>query len=133
VRRYNPALVKRVPAGSAVYLPKHVAAFGRDVAFWRKSASPEFTSALNMFVRFGATLEEWEQPSIDAALTQFEQQFRATGTLEGTILATAIAYVRDEGATSGRREILAEFRTSPQIRDLFDEALRSRLAASTSQ
>jgi hypothetical protein len=43
-------------------------------------------------------------------------------------MATVLAYVRDQASTSGRREILLEFRTSQHIRDLFERAVREREA-----
>jgi hypothetical protein len=38
VRRFNPALVKQVPAGANLYLPSYVKDFGPDVAFWQRPA-----------------------------------------------------------------------------------------------
>ena len=52
VQRFNPALRSRVPARATLYLPMHVAAFGRDVAFWRHPPSRGYTSVLREFVRF---------------------------------------------------------------------------------
>ena len=42
VRRFNPALVDRVPAGATLYLPSYVGEFGPDVTFWRLPASPSY-------------------------------------------------------------------------------------------
>jgi hypothetical protein len=128
VRRFNPALVKRVPADATIYLPRYVESLGRDVAFWNKPASTAYENVLNDFVRLDAPPAQWEHPSFDATLQAFERRFRATRTPEGTIMATVIAYVRDENATSGRRTILAEFRSSEQIRELFEQALQMRAA-----
>ena len=36
VRRYNPALSRSVPANATLYLPKYIAAFGQDIAFWHR-------------------------------------------------------------------------------------------------
>jgi hypothetical protein len=126
VRRLNPALVRRVPRGATLYLPRHVPAFGRDVAFWHRPEDQVFTSVLNEFVRLDATPEEWDDPAFDSTLERFQSRFRGTDTQEGTVMATVLAYVRDESATSGRREILSEFRTSPHILMLFEDAVRER-------
>jgi hypothetical protein len=40
VRRYNPSLSRQVPADGTLYLPKYIAAFGRDVAFWHRPGQP---------------------------------------------------------------------------------------------
>ncbi len=45
VRRFNPALINRVPAGATLYLPFHVEEFGADVAFWHREASSEYGAA----------------------------------------------------------------------------------------
>jgi hypothetical protein len=45
-------------------------------------------------------------------------------------MATVLAYVRSEAASSGRREILDEFRTSEHIRELFERAVMERDSAS---
>ena len=34
VKRFNPALVRRVPKGATLYLPKYIGAFGANVSFW---------------------------------------------------------------------------------------------------
>ena len=38
VRRFNPAIVERVPARGTLYLPSYISEFGADVAFWRRPA-----------------------------------------------------------------------------------------------
>ena len=129
VRRFNPSLVKRVPAGATLYLPKPVSTFGRDVAFWNNPASGAFDTVLNEFVRLDATVEDWDDPSFDGTLAAFERRFRATKTQEGSVMATVLAYVRSEAASSGRRQILNEFRTSDHIRELFERAVVERDSA----
>jgi hypothetical protein len=128
VKRYNPALAKRVPAGGTIYLPRFVAELGRDVAFWNKPASTAYETALNDFVRLDATPAQWDHPAFDATLAAFERRFRASKTQEGIVMATVLGYVRSETATSGRRNILSEFRASDHIRDMFDQAVRVRAA-----
>jgi hypothetical protein len=128
VRRYNPALRKRVPAGATIYLPRFESALGTDVAFWNRPPRATYENVLNDFVRLDASPAQWDHPAFDATLQAFERRFVATKTNEGTVMATVLNYVRQENATSGRREILSEFRSSDQIRDLFDQAVRERAA-----
>jgi hypothetical protein len=128
VRRYNPALVKKVPAGATLYLPAHFAAFGRDVAFWHQPADPDYEAVLNQFLRLDAPVQEWDAPSFDPTLAAFERRFRASKSEEGNVMATVLSYVREQAATSGRREILDEFRTSDHIRELFHQAVAAREA-----
>jgi hypothetical protein len=129
VRRFNPALVQRVPTGATLYLPAYNEAFGPDVTFWHRPASSAFASVLNAFVRSDQTPEQWDHPSFEPALRDFQRRFKATNTEEGTVMATVLAYVIDESSTSGRREILSEFRDSDDIRHLFEQAVRERDAA----
>ena len=128
VRLYNPALAKKVPAGATLYLPKHVEAFGRDVAFWRKPAAPAYAAVLDEFLSLDAPPEEWDSPAFARILRGFERRFRETGTEEGIVMATAIAYVRAEGA-GPRGDILADFRSSGQILNLFEQGVRAAEAA----
>jgi hypothetical protein len=129
VRRFNPALVKRVPANATLYLPVYVKAFGADVAFWRQPADATFASLLNEFVRIDATPHEFDQPAFAPTLRAFQERFRNTGSEEGVVMATVLAYVMDEAATSGRREILDEFRSSADILQLFERSISERNAA----
>ena len=68
VRRFNPALVRSVPAGGMVYLPKHVAAFGPDVSFWHRPAGAAFDDLLDEFVRLDVPLERWDSRAFDSVL-----------------------------------------------------------------
>ena len=54
VRRFNPALVDRVPAHATLYLPYYVSEFGADVAFWRRPPSPSYVAVLDDFLRLDA-------------------------------------------------------------------------------
>ena len=126
VRRYNPALRTRVPAGATLYLPMHVAEFGRDVSFWHRPPSPAFTSVLNDFLRLDGDTGRWDDRAFEPELRQFERRFRETNTEEGRIMATVLAYAIEENYLSRRGAILAEFRTSGEIRRLFDRALLAR-------
>jgi hypothetical protein len=133
VRKFNPALTRSVPAGATLYLPKHVEAFGRDVSFWHRPANAAYSSTLEAFMDLNVPPEQWDEPSFMPVLKGFERRFAASQSEEGTIMATMLAYVSSEAATSGRRDILAEFRTSSTIREDFERAVRHRDAALTGQ
>lgn len=126
VRRFNPALVRRVPAGATLYLPTHVPEFGRDVAFWQRPPAPAFVSVLNEFVRLDTAGDAWDDPSFATVLREFERRFQATKTEEGSVMATVIAYAIQEMYASGRGNIIREFRTRDEIRLLFERGVRER-------
>jgi hypothetical protein len=129
VRRYNPAIAKRVPAGANLYLPFYVKEFGRDVSFWHRPATGSFTSVLNEFVRLDAAAGQWDDPSFERVLRRFQERFAGTRTEEGSVMATTLAFATQDMYSSGRMEILGEFKTSEAIRELFDRAVREREAA----
>jgi hypothetical protein len=126
VRRYNPALRTRVPAGAALYLPTHVEEFGRDVAFWHRPPSPVFTSVLNEFLRLDGETESWDDRAFEPVLRGFERRFRETNTEEGRIMATVLTYAIDEMYLSRRGAILDEFRASEDVQRLFDRGVAAR-------
>jgi hypothetical protein len=126
VRRYNPALTKRVPAGATLYLPSYVAAFGPDVSFWRRPASRAYATLLDEFVRLDVSPGEWDSASFDAVLERFRTRFAATASEEGTVMATTIAYVMQDRRTARDTGILAEFQTSERILRLFQQAQQER-------
>jgi hypothetical protein len=132
VKRYNPALVRRVPARANVYLPEHVEALGPDVSFWHRPPSPEYTAVLDEFVRLDATVREWHEAGFEATLRSFRRRFAETGTEEGTLMATTLGFVLDSLTASRRAAILAEFRTSSRVRRLFERG-RQELATSPGQ
>lgn len=119
LRRFNPALVKKVPAGGTLYLPVYEAAFGTDVSFWHRDASREYMELLDEFTGLEVTPQEWDSRAFATTLRRFEERFRATGTDEGIIMATVLSYVRRDAA-GPRAEILATFRTSDKINSLFE-------------
>jgi hypothetical protein len=129
VRRFNPAALRRVPARATIYLPVYVKEFGRDVAFWHRPASAAFTEVLDDFVSQDASVEEWDDPSFAATLQKFQARFQATKTEEGQVMATVLEYAMEEAYTSSRNAILAEYRASEKIRQLFDRAVADRAAA----
>jgi len=126
VRRYNPALSRGVPADATLYLPKHIAALGRDVAFWHRPPSRAYATVLDEFVRLDVSPDDWDSPPFNSVLEEFRTRFAATKTEEGAVMATMLAYVLQGQRTSGQAEILAEFRSSDEIRQLFDRAREER-------
>ena len=137
VRRFNPALRQRVPAGAAVYLPSHVPALGADISFWHRPPTPEYASVLNDFLSLNLSIEEWDSRSFDPVLREFRQRFEATKTEEGSIMATMLGYVLVTQRASRQGAILAEFRESDRILRLFErgrrewDAFRAASAASS--
>jgi hypothetical protein len=133
VRRFNPAMLTQVPARATLYLPMYVKEFGGDVAFWHRPAAEGYASVLNDFVRLAVTDEQWDDRAFEPTLRGFQKRFAETGTEEGTVMATVLAYAIDEAYTSGRGEILAEFRNSDKVLRLFERAVVERNAANAAQ
>ena len=123
VRRFNPALVDRVPAQATLYLPFYVSEFGLDVAFWRRPASPSYATVLDDFMRLDAGPERWDDPGFAPVLTEFRRRFSETNTEEGGVMATVLAYAMDQAYTSSRRALLSEFRSSEQVRRLIERGV----------
>ncbi len=115
IRRFNPALVDRVPAGATLYLPFYVSDFGTDVAFWRRSAKRAYATVLSDFVRLEPDPERWDDPSFKPVLVEFKRRFEETNTEEGRVMGTVIAYAMDQAYTSPRRSLLAEYRRNERI------------------
>jgi hypothetical protein len=126
VRRYNPALTRRVPAGATVYLPTYVASFGKDVAFWHRPPSRAYAAVLDEFVRLSVSPEEWDSVSFDDVLEGFRARFVATKSEEGDVMAATLAYAMQDRRTSRQAEILAEFRASDHVLRLFERARQER-------
>lgn len=126
VRRYNPALTRRAPRGATLYLPSYVAAFGPDVAFWHRPSSRAYAALLDEFVGLGVSPDEWDSAAFDRVLEGFRTRFAATRTEEGAVMATTIAYVMQDRRTSRQAEILADFRASEHILQLFQQARQER-------
>ena len=131
VRRYNPALVRRVPARANLYLPEYIADFGPDVSFWHRPPDPGYAALIDEFIRLDASIEEWHTASFRSRLEDFRRRFSETGTEEGAVMATILAFTIQDLRTSGRVAILDEFRNSDRVRRLFDRGRRelSGLAA----
>jgi hypothetical protein len=125
VRRHNPALVRRVPAGANLYLPVPVNSLGDDVAFWHHPPDTAFTAALADFLVLQASPDQWDQPAFLRVLLEHQRRFERSRTEEGTVMAVVLAYVIDEARSSRRGQVLSEFRTSPRIARLFEEGFRA--------
>ena len=123
VRRFNPALIERVPADATLYLPFHVGEFGPDVAFWRRPANPSYTAVLDDFMRLDAGAEQWDDPAFAPVLKDFRRRFRDTNTEEGLVMDTVLAYAMDQAYTSTRRALVAEFRHSERVRQLVERGV----------
>lgn len=126
IRRFNPALTRSVPAKATLYLPMYVKEFGADVSYWHRPATAGFAAVLNDFVNLDASVEQWDHPSFATVLRDFQQRFNATRTEEGTVMAIVLRYVMDDAYQSDRGDILAEFRASEKVRELFARALVER-------
>ena len=126
LRRFNPALIRRVPADGTVYLPRYIEAFGPDISFWHRPPSAAYASILNEFVRLNVSLEEWDRREFDAVLSDFRTRFEATETEEGSVMATTLAFVLQDQRSSRQAQILAEFRTSARILRLFERGRSAR-------
>ena len=123
VRRFNPALVRQVPACANLYLPSYVEEFGPDVSFWHREPSPAYVSVLDDFVRLDEPLERWNASGFESVLGEFKERFKATETEEGDVMATVLAYVIDELTRDRQREILSDFQASSRIQSLFERGL----------
>jgi len=129
VQRFNPALLKSVPAKSTLYLPEYVPEFGDEVAFWHRPAPSAFDEALDEFLQLEPGTEKWLDPAFESTLQASRHRFEATGTEEGQVMATVLTYVIGDLRTSRRAAILEDFRNSGKILDLFQRGM-AELAAS---
>jgi hypothetical protein len=123
VRRFNPALVERVPAHATLYLPDYVSEFGPDVAFWRRPPSPSYVAVLDDFMRLASGPEQWDDPAFAPVLKNFKRRFRETNTEEGLVMETVLAYAMDQAYTSSRRTLLSEHRHSEKVRWLIERGV----------
>jgi len=123
VRRFNPALTRQVPAQGTVYLPVQVPEFGADVSFWHRAPNAAFTAALDSFLQLDAGLQRWLDASFEPVLQEHRRRFEATGTEEGTVMASTLAYVISDLRTSRRAAILDDFRSNGRILQLFNQGV----------
>jgi hypothetical protein len=126
VRRFNPALVRQVPARATLYLPVYLKDLGPDVSFWHRPAPAAYAAVLDAFLRLEPGVDRWDNRAFEPVLREFQRRFRATQTEEGTVMATALEYVMDESFSSRRGAILTEFRASDDVRQLFERGVRER-------
>ena len=124
IKRFNPALVRQVPARANLYLPEYVEEFGADVSFWHRPTSPAFASVLDEFLRLDVGVQRWHEATFEPTLRGFQRRFTETDSEEGAVMATTLAYVVDNLRTSRRAAILDEFRTSGRILQLFQRGVR---------
>jgi len=124
IQRFNPALIKRVPAKANLYLPSYIEEFGPDVAFWHRPPNSKYSATLYDFLRLDATVERWHEASFEPTLRLFQSRFEDSNTEEGTVMATTLRYVISNLRTSRRAAILQEFRTSGRILTLFRRGLK---------
>jgi hypothetical protein len=128
IRRFNPALINRVPASANLYLPSHVEDFGADTAFWHRPPAPDYMNVLSDFQRIDASFDadSWQDGSVFDTLRRFESRFRATDTAEGAVMATVIAFVLDEFSDGRQQEILTRARSSERARSVREQGVRQR-------
>lgn len=129
VQRFNPALTRQVPAKATVYLPSLVPEFGADVSFWHRPPSAAFTAALDAFLQIDAGAERWLEVSFEPVLQEHRRRFEATGTEEGIVMASTLAYVISDLRTSRRAAILDDFRSNGHILELFKRGVTELSAA----
>jgi hypothetical protein len=127
LKRYNSALVWRVPKGAYLYLPVQGGQFGEDVSFWHRPATSEFQAVLGDFLSLDASPDEWDDPRFDRTLGEFRRRFRETGTEEGAVMDAVLGYVMQEMPLT--RRVLNEFRSSREINDLFEKGVARRAVA----
>lgn len=130
IRRFNPALVNRVPADANLYLPYYDAAFGNDTAWWHRAPAPDYMAVLGEFLQLDERYapEDWHEGAAFGALRDFEERFRATDTEEGVIMASVIAFVIDELSDGRQMEILTKVRGSERAHELLEQGIRQMQA-----
>jgi hypothetical protein len=124
IKRFNPALVRRVPARATLYLPTHREEFGTDVSFWHRPAPADYTDILEEFLGQDATVREWHERSFVEVLREFATRFKDTDTEEGIVMAASLTFVIADLGNSPRPRILEEYRASARIQRLFERGRR---------
>ena len=123
VKRFNPALAAGCRRTRTCICRTTCPSFGHDVSFWHRPPTPEYAAALNDFLRLEGGVQRWHEASFETVLRTFQHRFEATGTEEGSVMATTLAYVISDLRTSRRAAILEDFRTSGRILDLFKQGV----------
>ena len=129
VKRFNPALLRRVPARANLYLPSYVPDFGPDMSFWHRPPGDAFALALDEFEQLDAGAQRWHEASFEPTLRGFARRFKETDSEEGAVMATTLDYVIGDLRRSRRAAILDEFRTSGRILRLFQQGVGELRAA----
>ena len=124
VKRFNPALVRRVPARATLYLPSYREEFGADVSFWHRPADATYADLLDEFLGQDATVREWHERSFVQVLREFATRFKNTDTEEGIVMAASLTFVIADLGNSPRPRILEEYRASARIQRLFERGRR---------
>ena len=93
------------------------------MSVWQRPPSDAYTAWLSEFVQLDASVERWHEASFEQTLRGFQRRFRDTGTEEGAVMDTMLAYIIGNLRTSRRAAILDEFRTSGRIQQLFERGL----------
>ena len=97
VKRYNPALVRQRAEGrgavSACLISKSSARTCRSGAGRPAKNTPRRSRTSSAWK---PQLDEWHEPAFEETLQQFRERFAATGTEEGTVMATTLAFVIDD-------------------------------------
>jgi len=126
VKRFNPALVRQVPRGANLYLPRPVEGLGEDVSFWHGPPSDGFASVLAEFVRIDAPPEAWADPAFDVVINQFRRRFRETNCEEGVVMEAVLGYLLQD--LRAGRTVLARYDANPRVQMAFEEGVRERQA-----
>ena len=93
--------------------------FGTDVSFWHRTPNAVFTAALDAFLQLDVGVQRWHEASFEPVLEEHRRRFQATGTEEGSVMASTLAYVISDLRTSRRRAILDDFRSNGRVLQLF--------------
>ena len=72
----------------------------------------------------------WYDRSFVPILESFQDRFLKTGTEEGTVMSTTLAYIISNLRSSRRGAILEEYRASDNVLKLFDRGVNALEAAS---
>jgi hypothetical protein len=87
---------------------------------------------LTEFLGLDVSIEQWDSPSFDTVLSRFRKRFEATASEEGAVMATTLGYMLEERRSNRQAQILAEFRSSERIAQLFEDARLQRKTGLTS-
>ena len=75
------------------------ASSAEDVAFWRRPPDPSYAAVLNDFVASSPAPNGGTTRRFAPVLAEFRRRFSETGTEEGMVMATVLAYAMDQAYT----------------------------------